>query len=106
MVKGGRKGLALGMSTDGETVLTGRWLYAGEIPKIVEIVALDHDYNFDLPVQDDRASWERFPLNAEGLLYYVRADGGDLLGCPPFRSVGEARAWAEAQPWAPIQWDG
>ena len=50
--------------------------------------------------------WERFPLNSEGVLYYVRADGGDLLGCPPFQSIAEAKAWAEAQLWAPIQWEG
>ena len=94
------------MSPDGAIIMTGRWLYAGRISKVVEIVAMKHDYNFDLPVLDGRVPWKRFPLNSEGLLHYVRADGGDLLGCPPFLSVPEARAWAEAQPWAPINWDG
>jgi hypothetical protein len=90
----------------GKTVLTGSWLYAGQALKVVEIVAMDRDYNFDLPVLDGHEQWVRFPLNAEGLLYYVRAEGGDLLGCPPFQSIADARAWADTQPWAPIRWDG
>jgi len=90
----------------GKTVLTGSWLYAGQVLKGVEIIALDHDYYFDLPALDGRDPWERFPLNSEGLLYYVRADGGDLLGCPPFHAISEAKAWVEVQPWAPITWDG
>jgi len=94
------------MKLDGDTVLTGSWLYAGQILKVVEIVAMDCDYNFELPVLDGRHLWERFPLNADGVLYYVRADGGDLLGCPPFQSIPEAKAWAEAQPWGPIEWNG
>lgn len=91
---------------DGKTVLTGSWLYASQVPKVVEVVVMDRDYNFDLPVLDGREQWERFPLNSEGVLYYVRADGSDLLGCPPFQSIAEAKAWADAQPWAPIQWEG
>jgi len=98
--------MTVGDFWNGKTVLTGTWLYAAQVPKVVEIVAMDHDYNFDLPVLDSREQWERFPLNLEGLLYYVRADGGDLLGCPPFHSIAAAKAWAEAQPWGPIHWDG
>ncbi|RYG57594.1 MAG: hypothetical protein EON56_02195 [Alphaproteobacteria bacterium] len=86
--------------------MAGRWLYAGQVLKVVEIVAMDHDYYFDLPALDGREPWERFAPNSDGLLYYVRADGGDLLGCPPFLSVAQAKAWADAQPWAPIAWDG
>jgi hypothetical protein len=98
--------MTVGDFLDGKTVLTGSWLYADQVLKVVEIVAMDRDYNFDLPVLDGRDDWERFPLNQEGLLYYVRADGGDLLGCPPFRSIAAAKEWAEAQPWGPIRWDG
>lgn len=91
---------------DGEVVARGQWIYAEAVPKTVEIVAFDCDYYFDrIPTDDGRRPWRRFPPNADGLFFYVRADGGDLLGCPPFKSASEARQWADLQPWGPIKWD-
>ena len=91
---------------DGETVATGRWLYAGTVPKTVEIVAFDCDYFFErMPCDDGRDPYERHPLNADGRLFYIKT-AGDVLPLRPFGTVGDARAWADAQPWAPIAWIG
>jgi hypothetical protein len=85
-------------------VLSGTWLYGGDVPKPVEVVRLAYDYYFELPSDDGRSPWAPYPPNAEGAFYYVRADGGDFLGFPPFATMDAARAWADAQPWAPIVW--
>lgn len=91
---------------DGKRVAAGTWLYDGVIQKPVEVVAFDCDYHFDrLPGDDGRDPWEPYPLGPDGLLYYVRADGQEPLGFPPFRSLAEAQAWADAQDWAPITWE-
>jgi hypothetical protein len=88
----------------GETVATGQWFYAGEVRKSVEIVAFSYDYYFELPAIDGRDPWTPYPLNEDGVLLYVRADGGDPLGEPPFQTILDAKAWANSQPWAPIDW--
>lgn len=96
------------MSTDkfdGERIALGWWLYAGVVKKRVEVVAFTFDYWFELPGDDGRELPEPYQLNPEGRLYYIRADGGEPLGFPPFMSIDDARAWADAQPWAPIDWD-
>jgi len=89
---------------DGLTISIGKWLYAGSATKQIEVVAFDCDYFFDrLPCQDGRDMWKRYPLNAEGRLYYIKADG-DVLALKPFQSAGEAKTWGDTQPWAPIEW--
>jgi hypothetical protein len=89
---------------DGEVRAKGVWLYAGTIEKTIEVVAFDCDYFYDrLPADDSRRSWEPYPLNAEGLLYYLKPDG-DVLPTTPFESVVEAQAWADRQAWGPVQW--
>ena len=91
---------------EGEPVFRGYWLYDGEVRTSVEVVAFDCDYYFDrLPGFDGRDPWVRYPLNADGLLYYVRADQGEPVGFPPFLTNTDAQAWADAQPWAPIEWE-
>ena len=88
---------------EGTTVAEGDWLYEGAVAEMVEIVAFDFDYWFELPGDDGRSEWKSYPLNPEGFLYYIRA-GDDPLPMTPFQSQAEAQTWANAQPWAPITW--
>jgi hypothetical protein len=56
-----------------------------------------------MPYMDERESWEAYPLNEDGLLYYVKPQG-EILPLPPFRRIEDAKQWASAQPWK-VQWD-
>ena len=40
------------------------------------------------------------PVTSDGLVYYVGATSGG-----EFVSVADAIAWADRQPWGPVQWD-
>ena len=71
----------------------------------VEVVRLPHDYWFELPGDDGRKTWEPYTPGEDGFYYYVRANGGDFLGSPRFNGLEDARGWANAQPWAPIECD-
>ncbi|RXF73798.1 hypothetical protein [Hansschlegelia zhihuaiae] len=90
---------------EGKRAAMGRWLYDGVIEKTVEIIAFDYDYYFELPGHDGRRTWKPYSLNVDGFLYYVRADGGEPLSMEPFQSISDAKAWVDAQPWAPIDWE-
>ncbi len=88
---------------DGETVASGRWLYAG-IPKRIEVVAFDCDYFFDrMPTDDGRDAQVAYPLNDEGRLYYLKPEG-DVLPLRPFTTIAEAKSYALQQPWA-VTWE-
>ena len=87
----------------GKVVAQGTWLYEGSVRETIEIVSFDYDFWFALPGDDGRPEWEPYPLNEEGVLYYVRV-GAEPLPIEPFKSALEARAWTDAQSWAPIKW--
>ena len=88
---------------EGETVAEGRWLY-GDVPKRIEIVAFDCDYFYErMTYMAERESGEPHPLNADGLLYYVKPEG-EILPLEPFLTAEDAKRWADAQPWH-VRWD-
>ena len=81
-------------------VAAGVWLYDKVVPHRIEIFAgpaefaasrFDDDENLDdtVPV----------PKTQDGRVYYV----GDRR--PEFHSLEEAKAWADTQPWGPVEWD-
>jgi hypothetical protein len=90
-------------NNSGAVVAEGTWLYDGAVRETIEIVAFNYDFWFELPGDDGRSEWKPYPLNDEGVLYYVRTSG-EPLPMKPFSSIGEAKAWTEAQPWGPVAW--
>ncbi len=98
----------------GMPILGGTWMYDGVLPMRVLIVACDHDRDY-ASRQDDRLYWtdadydadeddggedEPSPLGPDGRLYYV----GHTWG-PPHQTLEAAKAWVDAQPWGPANWD-
>jgi len=86
---------------EGELVLVGWFLYDGAVPTRVEIVARNYDVYYQ--VNDDDDLLERrdqaVPLGTDGRLYYFK---GNLQ---PHRTLEAAQAWADRQPWGPVDWN-
>ncbi len=85
-------------------VLNGVWLYDGAQPQRIDIraVAAEFAYSryYDFEIADDEIDpTSPIPASDDGFVYYVgHTTGGE------FSSLAAAKAWAEAQPWAPITW--
>lgn len=83
------------------TVASGSWLYDGNVRRSVEITAK--------PVGEASARYDDeehlvqsrpIPQTPDGYLYEVGATTGG-----EFASLAEAKAWADAQPWGPVEWE-
>ena len=94
--------------TEGEaeeaTVATGRWLYAGEAPRPVRIVALPYDYWFSMGEAEGQLEDGEEPdaLGNEGLLYYpffTQLDG------PGFPTIIQAKGYAQSKVQSAIEWE-
>ena len=94
----------------GEPVLGGTWLYDGTEPRRVLIVACNFDKTYAM-IQDDRLygvddlregeeNHAPEPMGPDGCLYYVRDTSS-----PGLKTLAEAKAWADSQPWGPVVWD-
>ena len=84
---------------------TGIWMYGESVPTQIELLAqpvadassryVVHDETGDFAI-DERTP---IPNTPDGYVYYVGAtQGGEFL------SIEDAIAWADRQPWGPVDW--
>ena len=91
---------------------SGTWLYDDAVPKPVDVVGLDFDFWYEIGRADDQLEPDEMPqpLNADGVLYYVRfRSAGDeslptWVDSPGFDTIEAAVAEAQAKAPAPIEW--
>ncbi len=86
-------------------VAIGTWYYDGTIPHRVEIHAFPARYSDTRYAEDGEITGEYdesmpVPETRDGYLY----------ACSPFYSgkhlsIEDVKAWASAQPWAPVTWE-
>jgi len=83
------------------TVASGFWLYDGAVRRLVEITAKPVSEASSRYDDQERLVQSRpIPETHDGYLYEVGvATGGE------FASLAEAKAWADAQPWGPVEWN-
>ena len=90
----------------------GVWLY-GVVPRSIEIRARPARFagsrfkesTEDIAVPDTPDGFvldENTPIpdTPDGLVYYVVATAGG-----EFKTLEDAKKWADAQPWGPVKWD-
>jgi len=93
----------------GEPVLAGTWLYDGTVRQRVVISACNFDREHFWALDEvehvrDAHDHELAPpgpprpLGPDGVLYHVESS-------PDFETIAEAKAWADAQTWGPVEWD-
>jgi hypothetical protein len=82
----------------------GTWLYDGKVPRKIELLAQPATLAGSRWIEDEHGKFvldesAPIPATADGLVYYVGAtSGGEFL------SLAEALAWADQQPWGPVEW--
>jgi hypothetical protein len=82
-------------------VATGSWLYDGLAPKPITLWAKPAHLSSSRFDDDDQLDETRpIPETKDGFLYCCQYGGrGEFL------TVEDAKAEADAQPWAPVKWD-
>jgi hypothetical protein len=86
-------------------VAVGTWLYDRRVPRKIELFArpavmaasrwIEDEETGEFVVDEDAP----VPETADGLVYYVgTTSGGEFL------SMADAIAWANQQPWGPVEW--
>ena len=94
-------------------VKTGKWLYGMSVYLPVDIVAINYDFWYQLDKADGQLELndQPEPLNAEGVLYYVRFRKAlepleptwpDSSG---YTDINEAMAYAQSKVPGSIHWD-
>lgn len=93
------------MSGDFTVVAVGTWLYDGSVPRKIELLARAAEFACSRWIEDQQTGQfvidesTPVPQTDDGLLYYVGAtSGGEFL------SIADAMAWADRQPWGPVEW--
>lgn len=82
-------------------VATGIWLYDGSVPRRIEVILRPAQFAASRYDDDDQLDETRpIPQTADGYLYHLVSGG---LG-RDFVSLADAKAWANAQPWGPVEW--
>jgi hypothetical protein len=88
-----------------KVVAVGTYLYAGTSLKRIELLCRPAERANSRWIEDaagdfvlDQAA--PIPSTPDGLVYYVGATSGG-----EFVTLAAAMAWADAQPWAPIEWN-
>jgi len=92
------------MSTDdAKTVAAGEWVYDGDTPQPVRIIALAYDHWYEIGKADDQLEPDEEPtaLGPDGVLYYASFTGVDSAGYP---TIIQAMGAAQTRVMAPIQW--
>ncbi|HTA99649.1 MAG TPA: hypothetical protein VK804_04165 [Bradyrhizobium sp.] len=89
------------MNNDAEIVATGTWLYDQQVPRPISVLRKPAKW------AHSRYDWETdqwdesrpIPDTVDGFLYYCSlGKSGEHL------SINDAKAWADAQPWGPVNW--
>jgi hypothetical protein len=93
------------MAQNSTVVAIGTWLYDGEVPRKIELLSRPAAEAGSRWIEDEQTGEfiidesAPVPVTADGLVYYVGAtSGGEFL------SIDEAIAWADRQPWGPVEW--
>jgi hypothetical protein len=92
-------------------VAVGTWIYDGVAQRRITISARPAEFAGSRYVEAEPLGFltpdgfvldpaKPVPKTPDGFVYYVGATSGG-----EFASLADAKAWAEAQPWAPIKWD-
>jgi hypothetical protein len=85
-----------------KAVALGTWLYNGVAPQRIEIRAKPARFASSRYDDDDRLDESRpIPDTKEGFLYYSWPGGAT-----DHATIEDVKAWADAQPWGPVIWDG
>src|SRR5882757_884740 len=86
-------------------VAIGTWLYDGTVPRPIELFARPAGLAGSRWIEDEHTgefvldASAPVPVTPDGLVYSMGAtSGGEFL------SVAEALAWADRQPWGPVEW--
>jgi hypothetical protein len=88
------------MSTETKVVATGTWYYDRAVPKRITIYAKAARFAGSRYDDDDQLDDTRpIPDTPDGLVYFCSPGGGEG------RTLTEAKAWADSQPWGPVRWD-
>jgi hypothetical protein len=85
----------------GKVVLQGRWHFEG-LEMTLDLVAFDRTELERTFGDSGHLVAHPLPPDHAGPLYYL-TQKGDLLG-PCFLRPEDAQAWADEQPWAPVEW--
>lgn len=80
-------------------VATGTWLYDGTMPQHIEITSRPVELASSRYVDEELDEASAIPQTPDGFVYYVGVTRGGQ-----FRTLDDAKAWADAQPWGPVQW--
>jgi hypothetical protein len=82
-------------------VATGVWLYDRTVPHRVDVILKPAHFASSRYDDDDQLDEiQPIPETIDGYLYYLVTGG---LG-RDFFSLADAKAWADAQPWGPVEW--
>lgn len=86
---------------EGEYVTGGEFLYDGQVPMRIVIIARDYDVWYSLAHAEDWLEPGQcpIPVGPDGLLYYQH---GELK---PHPTLEEAKAWIDAKGYGPSRWD-
>ena len=89
---------------DRTVIAVGTWLYDGKVARKIELLARPAAQASSRWIENETGEFildasAPIPATADGRVYYVGAtSGGEFL------SVADAIAWADQQPWGPVQW--
>ena len=84
-----------------KVVATGVWFYDGTVARRIEVSEYSADFACSRFNDDDQLDETTpIPSSPNGMLYRVGVTKG-----VDFRSLSEAKAWADVQPWGPVKWD-
>jgi hypothetical protein len=91
--------------TGGNVAATGTWYYDGSVPRRIEVYKkearlawsrFDHETDYEPSIDESRP----IPATKDGYLYYSSlGNSGEHL------SAEDVKAWADSQPWGPVEWD-
>ena len=91
--------------TPSTVVAVGTWLYDRKVPRKIELLARPASLAASRWVEDQKTGdfvideGAAVPATHDGRVYYVGATGGG-----EFLSMAGALAWADRQPWGPVEW--
>jgi hypothetical protein len=87
-----------------ELIAVGSWLYDGSTRREIELTARPANWAASRWMENERGGAELneaapIPQTPDGRVYYVgTTEGGE------FATADEAMAWADTQPWGPVDW--
>jgi len=88
-----------------EKVAEGTWYYDGNVPRRIAVYRKEarlasSRFNRDTDEEPSLDETRPIPETKDGYLYYcLLGNSGEHL------SLAEAKAWADAEPWGPVEWD-